>query len=98
MKSMVLLTVFLAGGLFLSLPDTYGQQYKSYGSMGRFVVPKSYSPPRSYTPRSYKYESRNWSVGGYTKHKYKYKSGGRTYKGTIETFPSGAVRHKGRWK
>lgn len=82
----------------LSLPLlAFGQQYKSYGSMGRFVVPKS-TPPRSYTPRSYKYESRNWSVGGYTKHTYKYKSGGRTYKGTIETFPSGAMRHKGKWR
>ena len=65
--------------------------------MGRFYVPKSYSPSPP-PPRTYKYESRNWCVGGYSKYKYKYKSGDRTYKGTIETFPSGAVRHKGKWK
>ena len=95
MKHLGLLTVLLAGSLFVCVP-AYGQSYKSYGSLGRFYIPKQY--PRSYTPRTYKYESRNWSVGGYTKHTYTYKSGGRTYKGTIETFPSGAMRHKGKWK
>ena len=97
MKRMTLLVLFLAGSLFVCLP-AYGQSTKNYGSLGRFYVPKSYSSPQSYTPRTYKYESRNWSVGGYSKHTYKYKSGGRTYKGTMETFPSGAVRHKGRWR
>ena len=97
MKSLNLLVIFLVGSLCLSLPDAYGQSYKSYGSLGRFYIPKSYRPSTP-PPRTYKYESQNWSVRGYSKYQYKYKSGGRTYKGTIETFPSGAVRHKGRWK
>ena len=104
MRRTVLFCAVFVGGLVLSLPTlVIGQQYKDYGSLGRFVVPKS-TPraiprPRSYTPpRTYKYESRNWSVGGYSKYTYKYKSGDRTYKGTMETFPSGAVRHKGRWR
>ena len=97
MKRAIVCSVICVG-LFSLPPLVFGQQYKSYGSMGRFYVPKSYSPPRSYTPRAYKHESRNWSVGGYSKHQYKYKSGGRTYKGTIETFPSGRTRHKGKWK
>lgn len=54
----------------------------------------AYRPPTRFT-----YEGRNYSFGGYNRYKYKYSDSlGNRYRGTIETFPGGAVRHRGRWR
>ena len=56
----------------------------------------SYTSPSlpSYT---YKSQSKSYSVGDYSRHTYKYKDSlGNRHKGTIEVFPGGTVRHKGR--
>ena len=69
------------------------------------IIPKSYSRYRSpvlpgpYTAPKSSFRGRLWdSPTGYSKYKYRYKSGGRTYKGTTEVFPGGTIRHKGKWK
>lgn len=58
-------------------------------------------PPRATprAPRSYRYEGHTFTAPstGATIHRYTYKDGrGKTYRGTIETFPGGTVRHQGR--
>ena len=46
---------------------------------------------------TYKSQSKSYSVGEYSRHTYKYKDSlGNRHKGTIEVFPGGAVRHKGK--
>lgn len=59
--------------------------------------------PNRYAPKpstSYKFKSRSYTspLTGYSRYNYKFKSGGRTYKGRVETFPGGTTRHKGSWR
>ncbi len=60
-----------------------------------------YRSPSSTSPAlpdyTYKSQSKSYSVGDYSRHTYKYKDSlGNRHKGTIEVFPGGAVRHKGK--
>ena len=94
----VAVALLLVGGAILTHPTNVSA--RCYGSGVTFRCDPIITP--RYTPRysgRYKYEGRTFSLpSGLSMHRYKYKSGGRTYKGTIETFPGGAVRHRGRWK
>ena len=105
----ITIALLLIVGAILTHPTTVSA--RCYGSGANFrcdpiisesLRRKSLGLPNRYTPKSsgrYKYEGRTFSLpSGLSMHRYKYKSGGRTYKGTIETFPGGAVRHRGRWK
>ncbi len=61
----------------------------------------SYRSPSYTSPSSpsytYKSQSKSYSVGDYSRHTYKYKDSlGNRHKGTVEVFPGGAVRHKGK--
>lgn len=57
--------------------------------------PSSTSP--SLPNYTYKSQSKSYSVGDYSRHTYKYKDSlGNRHKGTIEVFPGGTVRHKGK--
>ena len=52
---------------------------------------------RLWPDHTYKSQSKSYRVGGYQRHTYKYKDSlGNRHKGTIERFPGGAVRHKGK--
>ena len=64
-----------------------------YSSADRSPLSTSPSLP-NYT---YKSQSKSYSVGDYSRHTYKYKDSlGNRHKGTVEVFPGGAVRHKGK--
>ena len=83
--------------------DSLGNRYKSKTQVlpgGTTVTKGKYRNPRpspllpNYT---YKSQSRSYSVGDYSRHTYKYKDSlGNRHKGTVEVFPGGAVRHKGK--
>ena len=46
---------------------------------------------------TYKSQSKSYRIGRYQRHTYKYRdSFGNRHKGTIERFPGGTVRHKGK--
>ena len=46
---------------------------------------------------TYKSQSKSYYIGGYQRHTYKYRDSlGNRHKGTIERFPGGTVRHKGK--
>ena len=106
----VAVALLLVGGAILTQPTNVSA--RCYGSGASFrcdpiisesLRRKSLGLPNRYTPRSsgrYKYEGNTYSTrSGLSLHRYKYKSpSGRTYKGKIETFPGGAVRHRGSWK
>ena len=65
---------------------------------------KSLGLPPRVTPRSerrYEYRGHTFTVPstGASVHRYTYKSpSGRTYRGKIETFPGGTIRHRGSWR
>ena len=83
--------------------DSLGNRYKSKTQAlpsGTTVTKGKYRSPRpspllpDYT---YKSQSQSYGVGDYSRHTYKYKDSlGNRHKGTIEVFPGGAVRHKGK--
>ena len=83
--------------------DSLGNRYKSKTQAlpsGTTVTKGKYRSPRpspllpDYT---YKSQSQSYSVGDYSRHTYKYKDSlGNRHKGTIEVFPGGTVRHKGK--
>ena len=83
--------------------DSLGNRYKSKTQVlpsGTTVTKGKYRSPRpspllpDYT---YKSQSKSYSVGDYSRHTYKYKDSlGNRHKGTVEVFPGGAVRHKGK--
>ena len=83
--------------------DSIGNRYKSKTQVlpsGTTVTKGKYRSPRpspllpDYT---YKSRSKSYSVGDYSRHTYKYKDSlGNRHKGTIEVFPGGTVRHKGK--
>ena len=83
--------------------DSLGNRYKSKTQVlpsGTTVTKGKYRSPRpspllpDYT---YKSQSKRYSVGDYSRHTYKYKDSlGNRHKGTIEVFPGGTVRHKGK--
>ena len=60
-------------------------------------LPNRYAPKPS-TPYQFKSRSYTSPLTGYSRYNYKFKSGGQTYKGRIETFPGGTTRHKGSWR
>ena len=46
---------------------------------------------------TYKSQSNSHRIGGYHRHTYKYRDSlGNRHKGTVERFPGGTVRHKGK--
>ena len=46
---------------------------------------------------TYKSQSKSYHIGRYQRHTYKYKDSlGNRHKGTIERFPGGTLRHKGK--
>ncbi len=106
----VAVALLLVGGALLTHPTNVSA--RCYGSGANFrcdpiisesLRRKSLGLPNRYAPRTsrpYSYTGRTYSTpSGLSRHSYKYKSpSGKTYKGTIETFPGGAVRHRGRWK
>ena len=83
--------------------DSLGNRYKSRTQVlpgGTTVTRGKYRSPRpspllpDYT---YKSQSKSYSVGDYSRRAYKYTDSlGNRHKGTIEVFPGGAVRHKGK--
>ena len=83
--------------------DSLGNRYKSKTQVlpgGTTVTKGKYRSPRpspllpNYT---YKSQSKSYSVGDYSRYTYKYKDSlGNRHKGTIEVFPGGTVRHKGK--
>ncbi len=85
--------------------DSLGNRYKSKTQVlpsGTTVTKGKYrsrsshlSPPLpDYT---YKARTNSYRVGDYSRHTYKYKDSlGNRHKGTIEVFPGGTVRHKGK--
>ena len=83
--------------------DSFGNRHKSKTQVlpsGTTVTKGKYRSPRP-SPLSpdytYKSQSQSYSVGDYSRHTYKYKDSlGNRHKGTIEVFPGGAVRHKGK--
>ena len=85
------------------LADPYSPPSFSPRSSPSYTSPysSSYRSP-SYTSPSlpnytYKSQSKSYSVGDYSRHTYKYKDSlGNRHKGTIEVFPGGTVRHKGK--
>ena len=84
--------------------DSLGNRYKSRTQVlpgGTTVTRGKYrrSPrPSPLLPDyTYKSQSKSYSVGDYSRRTYKYKDSlGNRHKGTIEVFPGGAVRHKGK--
>ena len=83
--------------------DSLGNRYKSKTQVlpsGTTVTKGKYrsSRPSPLLPDyTYKSQSKSYSVGDYSRHTYKYKDSlGNRHKGTIEVFPGGAVRHKGK--
>ncbi len=70
----------------LSYTSPYSSSYRS----------PSYTSP-SLPNYTYKSQSKRYSVGDYSRHTYKYTDSlGNRHKGTIEVFPGGTVRHKGK--
>ena len=102
----------LAGGLLFALPPPVTARCYDVGTLTFRCDPivsdslrrQSQGLPSRYTPRSssrYQYEGNTFTVPstGASIHRYRYKSpSGRMYTGKIETFPGGAVRHRGRWR
>ena len=81
--------------------DSLGNRYKSKTQAlpgGTTVTRGKYRSPRPLSPDyTYKSQSKSYSVGDYSRHTYKYKDSlGNRHKGTIEVFPGGTVRHKGK--
>ena len=81
--------------------DSLGNRHKSKTQVlpsGTTVTKGKYrSPHPSPSLPDYTYKSHSFSVGDYSRHTYKYKDSlGNRHKGTIEVFPGGAVRHKGK--
>ena len=83
--------------------DSLGNRHKSKTQVlpsGTTVTKGKYrsSRPSPLLPNyTYKSQSKSYSVGDYSRHTYKYKDSlGNRHKGTIEVFPGGAVRHKGK--
>ncbi len=83
--------------------DPYSRPSFSPRSSPSYTSPYSspYRSPSYTSPSSpnytYKSQSKSYSVGAYRRHTYKYKDSlGNRHKGTIEVFPGGAVRHKGK--
>ena len=83
--------------------DSLGNRYKSKTQVlpgGTTVTKGKYRSPRpspSLPNYTYKSQSKSYSVGDYSRHTYKYKDSlGNRHKGTIEVFPGGTVRHKGK--
>ena len=101
----------IAGGLLLTLPTNAVARCSGSGPTFRCdpIVSESLRrrynglPPRyttPSTPKKYQYEGRTYSApSGALLHRYTHKDGlGNTYKGTIESLPSGTVRHRGSWR
>ncbi len=81
--------------------DSFGNRYKSKTQMlpsGTTVTRGKYRSSFPSLPNyTYKSQSKSYRVGGYSRHTYKYKDSlGNRHKGTIEVFPGGTVRHKGK--
>ena len=83
--------------------DSLGNRHKSKTQVlpgGTTVTKGKYrsSRPSPLSPSyTYKSQSQSYSVGDYNRHTYKYKDSlGNRHKGTIEVFPGGTVRHKGK--
>ena len=83
--------------------DSLGNRHKSKTQVlpsGTTVTKGKYRSPHpslSLPDYTYKSHSNRFSVGDYSRHAYKYKDSlGNRHKGTIEVFPGGAVRHKGK--
>ena len=83
--------------------DSLGNRYKSKTQVlpgGTTVTKGKYRSPHpspSLPDYTYKSHSNSFSVGDYSRYAYKYKDSlGNRHKGTIEVFPGGAVRHKGK--
>ena len=75
--------------------DPYSRSSFSPRSSPSYTSP-SYTSP-SLPNYTYKSQSKSYSVGDYSRHTYKYKDSlGNRHKGTIEVFPGGAIRHKGK--
>ena len=83
--------------------DSLGSRHKSKTRMlpgGTVVTKGKYrgSPrDRSWPAYTYKSQSKSYHIGGHQRHTYKYKDSlGNRHKGTVERFPGGTVRHKGK--
>ncbi len=83
--------------------DSLGNRHKSKTQVlpsGTTVTKGKYrsSRPSPLAPDyTYKSQSKSYSVGDYSRHTYKYKDSlGNRHKGTIEVFPGGTIRHKGK--
>ena len=83
--------------------DSLGNRHKSKTQVlpsGTTVTKGKYrsSRPSPLLPDyTYKSQSKSYSVGDYSRHTYKYKESlGNRHKGTVEVFPGGTVRHKGK--
>ena len=83
--------------------DSLGNRHKSKTKVlpsGTTVTKGKYrsSRPSPLLPdHTYKSQSQSYRVGDYSRHTYKYKDSlGNRHKGTIEVFPGGTVRHKGK--
>lgn len=101
--------LLLVGSVMLALPPNVSACCSGSGATFRCdpiitesLRRQSLGLPNRYTPRSstrYLYEGNTFTLPstGATVHRYTYQDGlGNTYKGMIETFPGGAVRHRGR--
>ena len=106
-----LAVLLLAGGVLLLLPPSVsarcygtGVTFRCDPVISESLRRKSLGLPPRYTPRSaprYRYEGSTFTLPstGATVHRYKFKDGrGNTYRGKIETFPGGTVRHHGSWR
>ena len=77
--------------------DPYSRPSFSPRRSPSYTSPYSSSRSPSLPNCTYKSQSKSYSVGDYSRHTYKYKDSlGNRHKGTIEVFPGGTVRHKGK--
>ena len=83
--------------------DSLGNRHKSKTRMlpgGTTVTKGKYRSPytgRLWPDYTYKSQSKSYHIGGYHRHTYKYRDSlGNRHKGTIERFPGGTVRHRGK--
>ncbi len=103
----------LVGGILLTLPTTAAARCSGSGPTFRCDPIVSESLRRQYEEGKQRLQcvtpptSRRYKSAGHTYtsphtgasiHRYKLKSGGRTYTGKIETFLGGSYRHKGSWR
>ena len=99
----------LVGGILLTLPTNAVARCSGSGTTFRCdpIVSESLRrkyeglPPRYAPTKPQQYKSEGWTYStpsGASIHRYKFKSEGRTYRGTIKAFPDGAYQHKGNWR